>query len=83
MEIFKNRNNFAGNSFQLVVMSTGVAAIPAEMPFIVWLQFNRVKWILRKVEGVVFLKFLWGGFLASGREWLSLIVKRKPPKKTT
>ena len=49
MEIFENRNNFAGNSFQFVVMSTRDVAIPAEMPFIIWLQFNRVKWILRKV----------------------------------
>ena len=79
MEIFENRNNFAGNSFQFVVMSTGVAAIPAEMPFIIWLQFNRVKRILRKVKGVVFSlppsTLCVATFPSRGRLWADRVVR--------
>ena len=63
MEIFKKRNNLAGKVFQLKSKSHYVnylARNAPQIPFIIRLQFSRVKWILRKVGGVVFSQIFVG-----------------------
>ena len=63
MEIFKKCNNLAGKIFQPKSKSNYVNCFDADSgqkPFIIRLQFSRVKRILRKVEGVVFSQIFVG-----------------------